>query len=1336
MNKKIFTLLFFVFTLISVSAVSAVDLDDNNGTVASSNDADALAIANDVNAIDDLNENDVKFVAVDKNKKNLLSAKENGVLSESDSNILSVSNEDVLAGNTITPTDFTFAAIQTAVDNAKDGDTISLKAGTYLNDENGNINIINKTISIVGVKDSTILDSQNKSGIFYTENNSTNITGIVFMNGVDDMYGGIFFNKVAGNVINCTFKNSRGSYGSAIYFDYSNGNVINCTFTDNSIGSAIRFYVAKSSVINCTFTNNTAGIEGGAIIVISTYCDIINCTFTNNTAETDGGGAISSDSGSCNMFNCTFTDNSAGYVGGAVKLMRFDCSFINCIFANNSGGDEGGAIYLFDSSITVNNCALVNNTASGNSEIYIDAGSFDLNNNWWGSNNPDWAKILGGYVPEVYAVLNLTANPCEISYDKISNITTKFVWNGTNNDATNLLPKRNVKLLSKGNLTETEGDVGLTSIFSAFIKDIYYVNATVDNETLEVNVKVNSSKPIVTNITVNTTSLDLTVGQNDSIIAELNPPEAGNLKYTYDDKIIDIKTNPGGNFTVTALAEGNTNITFSFPGNGYYLPAENKTVTVTVSLNDASVSGEDMALNVGETGAIKYSTNPKGLNVSFAEDNSGIVSVDEHGIVTALKEGTANVTITVGDNNIYAFNSTTVAVSVSLNDASVSGEDMALNVGETGAIKYSTNPKGLNVSFAEDNSGIVSVDEHGIVTALKEGIANVTITVGDNIYAFNSTTVTVTVSLNDAGVSGEDMALNVGETGAVKYITDPEGLKVAFIVDDSDVVSVDEHGIVTALKEGIANITITVGDNNRYALNSTTVAVSVSLNDAGVSGEDMALNVGETGAVKYITDPEGLKVAFIVDDSDVVSVDEHGIVTALKEGIANVTITVGDNKKYALNSTIICVDVHGLPSKIIIENDTLDMVIGDVVDPGVSLMPSDAGNLSFTVSDENIVLVNGYGVVTAVGVGNATIFVRFDGNDKYLPSNATITVSVKNALIITAPDVVKYYGGPERFVVNVTDSKGTPLSNKSVTIVINKVTYNRTTDENGIASMAIGLPSGTYNATVTVDNNTVNSVVNVLTTVNGTDVLKMYKNGTQYYATFIDSEGKYLADGTTVKFNINGVMYERKVSGGKGQAKLNINLPAGKYVITAMNPKTGENATNNVTVLSNIVENYDLTKYYKNASQYSLRLLDDKGNPVGAGVSVQLNINGVFYTRTSDVNGYVKMNINLPPGIYTVTAEYKGLKASNTIKVLSVLETEDLVMKYRDGSKFEAKILDGQGRPYAGQTVKFNINGVFYTKTTGNDGIARLNINLLPGEYIITSSYNGLNAANKVTISG
>ena len=111
------------------------------------------------------------------------------------------------------------------------------------------------------------------------------------------------------------------------------------------------------------------------------------------------------------------------------------------------------------------------------------------------------------------------------------------------------------------------------------------------------------------------------------------------------------------------------------------------------------------------------------------------------------------------------------------------------------------------------------------------------------------------------------------------------------------------------------------------------------------------------------------------------------------------------------------------------------------------------------------------------------------------------------------------------------------------------------------------------------------------------------------------------------------------------------------------------------------------------------------------------------------------MNINLPPGEYTVTAEYNGLRASNTITVLSVLQTKDLSMKYMDESNFEVKILDGQGKPYAGQTATFNINGVFYQKVTDEDGIAKLTINLIAGEYIITSTYNGLNAANKVTIS-
>ena len=347
-----------------------------------------------------------------------------------------------------------------------------------------------------------------------------------------------------------------------------------------------------------------------------------------------------------------------------------------------------------------------------------------------------------------------------------------------------------------------------------------------------------------------------------------------------------------------------------------------------------------------------------------------------------------------------------------------------------------------------------------------------------------------------------------------------------------------------------------------------------------------------------------------------------------------------------------------------------------------------------------------------------------------------VVVEHSDYLIINAPDVKKYYKGPERFVVTVMDYQKTPMVNKSVNITINSVTYPKTTDKNGMASIALGIDSGIYNVTTAVDNTEVKSVVTVLPTVNGSDVIKVFRNATQYYATFRDSNGKYLDDGTAVQFNINGVLYNRKVSGNKGLAKLNLNLEQGEYIITATNLKTGEMSSNNIKIIPRIIENYNLTKYYRNASQYTVKLIGEDGNAVGAGVNVTFNINGVFYTRTTNASGIAKLNINLEAGDYIITAEYGGCRVSNKITILPVLSASNLIKKYGTPDQFVAKLVDGQGKAFAGQKVQFNINGVMYYRTTDDNGQARLNINLQLGEYIITSSYGGCNIANTVKIYG
>jgi hypothetical protein len=82
-----------------------------------------------------------------------------------------------------------------------------------------------------------------------------------------------------------------------------------------------------------------------------------------------------------------------------------------------------------------------------------------------------------------------------------------------------------------------------------------------------------------------------------------------------------------------------------------------------------------------------------------------------------------------------------------------------------------------------------------------------------------------------------------------------------------------------------------------------------------------------------------------------------------------------------------------------------------------------------------------------------------------------------------------------------------------------------------------------------------------------------------------------------------------------------------------------------------------------------------------------------------------------------------------------VLYATDLTKTYSEKKAFNVSVVDGHGNPLKDAKVSLNINGVIYNKVSDENGTASLNINLLPGKYIITSSYNGANIANTVTVT-
>ena len=590
----------------------------------------------------------------------------------------------------------------------------------------------------------------------------------------------------------------------------------------------------------------------------------------------------------------------------------------------------------------------------------------------------------------------------------------------------------------------------------------------------------------------------------------------------------------------------------------------------------------------------------------------------------------------------------------------------------------------------------------------------------------------------------------------IATVTDAKG-KMAKIGEV--IFSINGTNYTAGVVDGVAKISVyfdEVGDyvisanyknNGLYNGSFVQKTVSVTKTDVNLTADIGDIVYGENPIVNInLTSVAGVNVTgdvvltisgkkYIVNVVNGLAVFE--IPEMLDAGEYHIDVSYLGSEKYnaADGATDFTVAKKEITMNVTIDKDYRDITVN------VNLSEKLDGNLTVLVNNTPYTLsyTNGTGslIFKNLTYGNYTINAVFT-KDNYQTVNVSENVEINSIkTVLEAENVVMYYKDGTRFAVVLRDIYGNPLANMNVTISINGRDYVKQSDENGTASLGLNLESKNYTVVTTFGGNSKyfgtrsNNTVSILSTLLSKDIVKYYRNGTQFYATVLDFKGNPLAN-TTVMFNINGVFYN-KTTDENGTAKLNIWLRPGKYIITIFNLVTGEQAGNNVTVLSKIVENYDLVKYYKNASKFSVKILDSQGYPV-EGTIVTFNINGVFYYKETDSNGIASLAINLRPGKYVITTMYGQYDVGNNVTVLPTLQTSDLKMKYLDGSAFNARVVDGQGNPLANQIVKFNVNGVFYNKVTNDEGIASLNIRLMKGEYIITSIYNGFETGNTIKI--
>ncbi len=227
--------------------------------------------------------------------------------------------------------------------------------------------------------------------------------------------------------------------------------------------------------------------------------------------------------------------------------------------------------------------------------------------------------------------------------------------------------------------------------------------------------------------------------------------------------------------------------------------------------------------------------------------------------------------------------------------------------GETSSVVYVIEPSAVEseIEWSSSDETVASVTSTGTIIARRGGNCTITGAVGD-VFISVSVVCQFEVPDNLLDMNNEDITMSYERQTATLYIdselTEEQESAIVWESSDTSVATVDDEGVVTAIANGTAVITATTGD---YYASCIVRCVGVTGNtgynsDASeyvINYEDVTLSrKGEYFQLKLssILGNEVPEFTWESSDTSIATVDDDGIVTAVSNGTAYVTTTIGE----------------------------------------------------------------------------------------------------------------------------------------------------------------------------------------------------------------------------------------------------------------------------------------------------------------------------------------------------------------------------------------------------------------------------------------------------------
>lgn len=562
----------------------------------------------------------------------------------------------------------------------------------------------------------------------------------------------------------------------------------------------------------------------------------------------------------------------------------------------------------------------------------------------------------------------------------------------------------------------------------------------------------------VEKVEINKTELTLIKGDEETLQAKVYPDGVIDSKvyWTSSNRNIATVDNTG---KVTAVAGGEATIYARSSNANVYAECKLK---VDVPVENLVLNQKEVTILANETHILAPIVSPDDATtkeVQWSSSNTNVCRVTDDGVLIGLKQGRAIITALIKD--AYGTHTATCnivipeSLLVDVTGVKLNKTTMTLKKGDRETLEATILPDDATnktVVWTSSNKSVATVNANGRVTGLSAGKTTITVTTvngGETASCEVTVTEAAAVPVTGISLSKTKASLEIGQSEILSATITPSNSTnktVVWTSNNENVAIVNSSGKVSGIGVGTAVITATSADGGYTAecivsVSKPTVRVTgIKLNKVGATiDKDTTLSL-VAEVLPY--DATNTGVTWTSDNTAVATVDDKGVVTAVSDGVAMISVKTKDGnfEKTCLVTVKSDVAVTGI---------TLNKTSGSLyknraIELEATITPENATNKNviWASSDEDVAVVMD-GTVYANEVGTATITAKTE--DGAFVASFNLTVIEQSGDIIFETD--RYLVNTDKVISAVPNS--TSVEDFLANIVTNEGTSAQILDKEG-----------------------------------------------------------------------------------------------------------------------------------------------------------------------------------------------------------------------------------------------------------------------------------------------